>query len=116
MTLNSREEDCCPRIRPQGVKPVLLQVCQVARATGNLNLAFGLVTRLSEAEQVGTRVHSQLALVHSFKLGREIWTLPIRVAVPDPGSGVSSSLNPISGIRDEHPRSFFRELRNSFFS
>jgi hypothetical protein len=42
------------------------------------------------------------------------------VADPDPGSG--ALLNPGSGmgkksgsgILDEHPRSFFRELRNSF--
>ena len=28
------------------------QVCQVARSTGNLNLAFGLVTKLQDADQV----------------------------------------------------------------
>ena len=28
------------------------KVCQVARSTGNLNLAFGLVNKLADAEQV----------------------------------------------------------------
>jgi hypothetical protein len=44
------------------------------------------------------------------------------VADPDPESGIGYFLTPGSGmeksgprIRDEHPRSFFRELRNSFF-
>jgi hypothetical protein len=32
--------------------------------------------------------------------------------VADPGSAVF--LTPVSGIRDEQPESFFRELRNNF--
>ncbi len=45
------------------------------------------------------------------------------VAYPDPGSGafltprsgMGNKARPGSGIRDEHPRSFFRELRKSFW-
>jgi hypothetical protein len=47
------------------------------------------------------------------------WTENFGVADPDPGSGAflthgsGSEMEKIR-IRDEHPRSFFRELRNSF--
>ncbi len=67
-------------------------MCQVARATGNLNLAFGLVTRLSEAEQV--RINPQLALVHRLNLGRESMVLfPVSVSDPDPGYSISLSFD-----------------------
>jgi len=36
------------------------------------------------------------------------------VADPDPGSGMDKNQDP-DGIRDEHPRSYLRELKNNFW-
>jgi hypothetical protein len=38
----------------------------------------------------------------------------LKISVADSDSGSGASLTPGSGIRDEQPGSYFRELRNNF--
>jgi hypothetical protein len=53
-----------------------------------------------------------IRLLFRYYRGDERAVLTISVADPDPGSGVF--LTPRSGIREEHTKSYFRELRNIF--
>jgi hypothetical protein len=56
--------------------------------------------------------------IHEFSRQQAVLRIRIRVLfdpwIQDPGSGMAKESRFGSGIRDEHPGSYFQELRNNF--